>query len=61
MTQLLEIFGYLSVLLRGLMLAFEALTVGGVLFILLIPVGGRAAAIKESANSKVHHQGAFRP
>jgi copper resistance protein D len=34
--QFLDIFGFLSVLLRGLTLAFEALTVGGVIFLLLI-------------------------
>jgi putative copper resistance protein D len=33
MTALLDIFGFLSVLLRGLQLAFEALTVGGVIFL----------------------------
>jgi putative copper resistance protein D len=32
MVQFLDIFGFLSVLLRGLALAFEALTVGGVIF-----------------------------
>jgi putative copper resistance protein D len=36
MTQLLDIFGFLSVLLRGFSLAFEALTIGGVIFISLI-------------------------
>ena len=36
MAQLLDIFGFLSVLLRGMTLAFEALTVGGVIFILAI-------------------------
>lgn len=35
MTQLLDIFGFLSVLLRGFSLAFEALTIGGVIFISL--------------------------
>jgi len=35
-TQFLDVFGFLSVLLRGLALAFEALTVGGVIFLLLI-------------------------
>ena len=33
MTVLLDIFGFLSVLLRGLQLAFEALAVGGVIFL----------------------------
>jgi len=37
--QLLDIFGYLSVLLRGLSFAFEALTVGGVIFVLAIGRG----------------------
>jgi copper resistance protein D len=32
MGQLLDIFGFLSVLLRGMALSFEALTVGGVIF-----------------------------
>lgn len=36
MTQFLDIFGFLSVLLRGFTLAFEALTVGGVIFLLSI-------------------------
>ena len=36
MTQLLDIFGFLSVLLRGLTLAFEALTVGGVFFVFFL-------------------------
>lgn len=36
MTQFLDIFGFLSVLLRGLALAFEALTVGGVIFQLCV-------------------------
>ena len=34
--QLLDIFAFVSVLLRGMTLAFEALTVGGVIFILAI-------------------------
>ncbi len=36
MTQLLDIFGFLSVLLRGLTLSFEALAIGGVVFLLAI-------------------------
>ncbi len=36
MAQLLDIFGYLSVLLRGLTLSFEALSVGGVIFLLVV-------------------------
>ncbi len=36
MTQFLDIFGFLAVLLRGLTLAFEALTVGGVVFLLAV-------------------------
>ncbi len=39
MTQLLDIFGFLSVLLRGVMLAFQSLTIGGVAF-LLFAAGG---------------------
>jgi putative copper resistance protein D len=42
--QLLDIFGFLSVLLRGLTLAFEALTIGGVIFLLGISRNGRADA-----------------
>ena len=36
MDQLLDIFGFLSVLLRGLSLAFEALTLGGIIFVFAI-------------------------
>ncbi len=36
MTVLLDIFGFLSVLLRGLQLAFEAMAVGGVIFLTAI-------------------------
>jgi putative copper resistance protein D len=35
-TQLLDIFAYISVLLRGLTLASEALTVGGVIFVFVV-------------------------
>jgi len=35
-TQLLEIFGVISVLLRGLTFSFEALTIGGVFFLLIV-------------------------
>jgi len=35
--QLIDIFGFLSVLLRGLTLASEALTVGGITFLLVMP------------------------
>lgn len=42
MTQLLDIFGFLSVLLRGLTLAAQSLTVGGVIFLLF--VAGRLAS-----------------
>ena len=46
MTQLLDIFGFLSVLLRGFSFAFEALTIGGVIFISLIadPLAGGGVA-----------------
>lgn len=37
MIQLIDIFGFLSVLLRGLTLAAEALTIGGITFLLVIP------------------------
>ncbi len=46
MAQLLDIFAFVSVLLRGFTLAFEALTVGGVIFLLAIArndVGGTEA------------------
>ena len=36
MAQLLDAFGYLSVLLRGLSLAFQSLVIGGVFFILYV-------------------------
>lgn len=36
MPQLLDLFAFLSVLLRAMTLAFEALTIGGVIFILVI-------------------------
>ena len=36
MAQLLEIFGFASVLLRGLTLSFEALVIGGVVFLLFV-------------------------
>ena len=36
MAQLLDIFAFLSVLLRGMTLAFEALTVGGVIFVMAV-------------------------
>ena len=45
MTQLLDIFGFLSVALRGLALAFEALTVGGVMFQLCV---AREHAVKRA-------------
>jgi putative copper resistance protein D len=38
-TQFLDIFGFLSVLLRGLALSFEALTIGGVVFVLGVAGG----------------------
>jgi copper resistance protein D len=36
MAQLLEAFGYLSVLLRGLSLAFQSLVIGGIVFIIVV-------------------------
>ena len=36
MTQLLDLYGFISVLLRGLTLSFEALTVGGIIFLLAV-------------------------
>jgi putative copper resistance protein D len=47
-TQFLDIFGFLTVLLRGLTLAFEALTLGGVIF--LFVVAGRS---ESDANARV--------
>jgi putative copper resistance protein D len=43
-TQLLDIFGFLSVVLRGMALSFEALTIGGVIFVVAVAGGivGRA-------------------
>jgi copper resistance protein D len=38
-TQFLDIFGFVSVLLRGLALAFEALTIGGAIFMLAVARG----------------------
>lgn len=48
MTQLLDIFGFLSVLLRGLSLTFESLTIGGVIFLLAIayPIAGSGLAAR---------------
>src|SRR5258707_1130496 len=43
MTQFLDVFGFLSVLLRGLTLAFEALVVGGTAFLVLIARLGDSA------------------
>lgn len=45
MTQLLNMFGFLSVILRGLVLAFEALTVGGVIFCVAIARGRVPASL----------------
>ena len=39
MIQLLDIFGFLSVVLRGLALSFEALTTGGVIFVVAVAGG----------------------
>jgi copper resistance protein D len=44
-TVLLDIFGFLSVLLRGLQMAFEALTVGGVIFLTGIARAARDEAL----------------
>jgi putative copper resistance protein D len=38
-TQLLDIFGFLSVVLRGMALSFEALTTGGVIFVVAVAGG----------------------
>jgi putative copper resistance protein D len=42
--QLLDIFAFVSVLLRGMTLAFEALTVGGVIFVMTIAKSGSELA-----------------
>src|ERR1700732_398435 len=39
MARLLQIFGFLSVLLRGTTLSFQSLTIGGIVF--LVAVAGR--------------------
>jgi putative copper resistance protein D len=39
MTQFLDLFSFLSVLIRGLVLACEALTLGGITFLLLVSRG----------------------
>jgi putative copper resistance protein D len=38
-TQLLDIFGFLSVVLRGMTLSFEAPTTGGVIFVVAVAGG----------------------
>jgi copper resistance protein D len=45
MTQFLDVFGFLSVLLRGFTLSFEALTVGGVAFLVWIAPDSRSAEL----------------
>src|SRR5271167_95476 len=42
MAQLLQIFGFLSVLFRGATLAFESLTIGGILFLNFVARGANA-------------------
>jgi copper resistance protein D len=44
MTQFLDVFGFLSVLLRGFGLAFESLTVGGVAFLSWIAISSASPA-----------------
>ena len=46
MTQFLDIFGFLSVLLRGVLLSFEALTIGAIVFTCIIayPLAGAVVA-----------------
>lgn len=46
MTQFLDIFGFLSVVLRGLALAFEALTVGGAIFLVAVARGELDAEVQ---------------
>ena len=48
MTQLLDIFGFLSVLLRGLTLALQSLTAGGLVFLLCV-ARARAVAVPEAS------------
>lgn len=45
MAQLLDIFGFISVLLRGLSLSLEALTIGGVVFSLVVERPPRASRL----------------
>ena len=45
MAQLLQIFGFLSVLLRGATLTFQSLTIGGIVFLVFV-----AGPIKISAD-----------
>ncbi|HVT56915.1 MAG TPA: CopD family protein [Thermoanaerobaculia bacterium] len=44
MTQLLDLFGFLSVVLRGLTLALQSLVIGGMVFALLVDRGESGAA-----------------
>jgi len=50
-TQLLDIFAFISVLLRGITLALEALTVGGVIFVMTIA--------RKTSSSMVHDLSRF--
>src|ERR1700675_2088191 len=39
MARLLQVFGFLSVLFRGATLSFQSLTIGGIVFLLLVARG----------------------
>ena len=54
MTVLLDIFGFLSVLLRGLQMAFEALTVGGVIFLTGIAAHGEGRGPAQAPDTMAH-------
>ena len=49
--QLLDIFGFLSVLLRGLSLAFEALTLGGIIFGFAVARQPSCSKVAKTTNS----------
>ena len=54
MVLLLDIFGYLSVVLRGLVLATQSLMIGGIIFLGLIvgPVAGKLGAVGVAATAR---------
>jgi len=51
MARLLQIFGFLSVLIRGATLTFQSLTAGGVVFLLLVlPLSGQDRGVKDACS-----------